>query len=42
MAMASADRSFLNAVFIGEDRLGWKVERVKEKNKIIVSQEENE
>ena len=34
--MASADRSFLNAVFIGEDRLGWTVERVKEKIKIIL------
>ena len=40
--MASADRSFLNADFIGEDRLGLGAERVKEKNKIILSQEENE
>ena len=40
--MATADRSFLNAVFIDGDRLGLGVERVKEKNKIILSQKENE
>ena len=42
MAMATTDRSFLNADFIDGDRLEWGVERVKEKNKFILSQEENE
>jgi hypothetical protein len=31
MAMATAERSFLNADFIDGDRLGLGVERVKEK-----------
>ena len=39
--MATTDRSFLNADFIDGDRLGLGVERVKEKNKIILRQEEN-
>jgi hypothetical protein len=34
--MATADRSFLSADFIDGDRLGLGVERVKEKNKIIL------